>query len=562
MDNLKDPKMLAYLVGMVESSENTDRINKHTRAHNIVNGNQKRIISEDLIQKYPESYNEMTVIDLAIGRKIIRKLSRCYSAGATREIVDIEGVVNKELTELFGIIFDDISETNENINAVMAKANNLYSNHNYVELFTYIGDDGLIRVKPLPQNLFTAIPNKTKTKAEIIVFKQDVSLYYNVERFIDWDITDPNFKNSEVLGIYTVWSKDQNFTFAKLKQTMVDQKLQKEGVVFAHAVFKNEENVSGVNPIGTMPFVGVKLATEGQFYPYGNEIAEVSKDLNLIFTDIVSIAALQGYGQAVVYYDGDTPPAINKTGPTHVVAIPNRDGKSKFEFANPNPDLKGHLDIALAITRILLTTNDLTTDKVSGELAATNFASAIDRLIADSETIDNIEDQQKRYVNSEKANFKVIMKYLQYMKKSNTWPEEYPTVNKELLNDKKYKLRLTFNTIKPMTTEKEKASTIVYLDENGFILPHEKHMRFNENLSEQEARQREDEIQAYNDEKMLKQLEEVKNAHSEPNENAKPKQIDSGESGAKEEPKNTFGRGQKPFGDGDLGANKEPNKIG
>ncbi len=559
MRNLKDPSTLAQLVDMVESTENKERVDRHTRAYNIVNGNQKKISTDDLIKKYPESYAEMTVIDLAIGRKIIRKLSRCYASGAMREIVDQEGIVNDEMTAMMSKVYANISETHEDMNTVMGKANSLYSNHSYVELFSYIGEDKLIRVKPLPQNLFTAIPNKTKTSAEVIVFKQDVSLYWDYERFIDWDSVGASFEDSELLGVYTVWSAEQNFTFVKLKMVISASGIEKEGVVFRHAVLLNEGNASGVNPIGTMPFVGVKASTEGQFYPHGNEISEVSKDLCIIFTDIVSIAALQGYGQAVVYYDGDTPPQINKTGPTHVVAIPNRDGKSKFEFANPNPDLSGHLDIALAITRILLTTNDLTTDKVSGELAATNFASAIDRLIADSETIENIEDQRVKYTNSEKLLFKILLKHLLYLKTTNQWPDEYPVVSKELLDPKKYRLRLTFNTIKPLTTEKEKATTIVYLDENGFILPHEKHMRFNENLSEEEARAREVDISEYKESKMEDQITEVVDANSRANKKNQLKQIGGKEPGTEKEPKNSIPGRQEPVGKRGYRADKKKN---
>ncbi len=344
---------------------------------------------------------------------------------------------------------------------------------------------------------------------------------WHYERFIDYDNIDPVFRDGEVEGIYTVWSKTDNFTFVKLKAEKIETNINDDSasIIFTYAIVKPEANENGKNPYGVMPFASVKKATEGQFYPFGNEIAEVSKDINIIFSDIVSIAAQQGYGQGVLYYDGETPPQITKSGPTHLIAIPNKDGKSKFEFANPNPDLKGHLDIALAITRILLTTNDLTTDKVSGELAATNFASAIDRLIADSELVENIADQQKKYVITEKKIFAIMLEQLKYMKANNIWPADYPNININELDPSNFALNIEFNSIKPLITEKEKASTILYLEESGFIFPWQKHIKFNDSLTESDAREMETELSKIREDKMLKQVQEVQNASKTGQEN-------------------------------------------
>jgi hypothetical protein len=267
-----------------------------------------------------------------------------------------------------------------------------------------------------------------------------------------------------------------------------------------------------------MPFVGAKKTTEGVFYPYGREIAEMSKEVNVILSDIVSIAAQQGFGQATLYYDTEEPPAITKSGPTNLILIPNQSGNSKFEFANANPDLQGHLDIALSLIRLVLTTNDLTSDKVAGELNATNFASAIDRLIADSETIVNIEDQRKRYITIEKKQFRVVLKFLEYMYKTKTVPEDYPKFTlTDISNYNDYDMRITYNSMKPIVTEKERATTIYELEEKGFIEPWEKHVKFSDGrLSEKEAKLREESIRNARLEKEKSELQnEIDNLRRE-----------------------------------------------
>lgn len=550
MYNLKDESFLRQVVEMVESSENCQRVEKHTRAYKIVNGNQREIVEDELRRKYPESFDEMTSMALGIGEKIIRKLSRCYAAGCTREVINKKtGVVDEEMTALMSDVYSTISDTDEDMNTVMSRVNELYSNHKYVEMFTYVNDDYQIKIKPLPQQLFTALPNKTKTKSEVMAFKQDRSSYWNYERFIDWNTVDPLFKEEhELVGIYTLWSKEENFTFVKMSAMKKNKSLADDSdeVVFTFAILQPEANKDGKNPWDVYPFVGVKAATDGQFYPYGNEIAETSKDINIIFSDIISIAAAQGFGQAVLYYDGEKVPQINKSGPTHVISIPNQGGKAKFEFANANPDLEGHLGIALSIVRILLTTNDLTTDKVSGELAATNFASAIDRLIADSETIENIEDQRKKYTIAERKAFKIIQKELKYLKSIDKWPETYKDIASSKLEFKDYILRLKFNTIKPLTTEKEKATTIVYLDDNGFILPHEKHMMFSEGMTEKEAEERESKIKESKAEEskdaLENQLGKVADANSQTNEEDQSTEPSGSQRGNEKKPQAPVGK--------------------
>lgn len=569
MRNYRDENVLEWVVSLYESAENTNRIEKHFIDYEITFGNQKRYIEDALRLKYPESWDSMTTIILAIARKIIRKLSRCYAAGANREVIDKEtGAKNEELTKLFNYIYNDVDDGNRNFNMIMGKMNEYYSNHRYAELFMYVEDGtNRIRSKPLPQHLFMAVPNTTKTMAEAIVFKQKKSDFVDVKAHIDWEHLPEDLREAEVEGIYTLWTAVDNFTFVRLKKEEVDDEGHFTGeVVYRIAITSNDGNPEGKNPWG-WNFVQIKDATDGHFYPDGSEIPYMGKELNVIFSDLVSIAAQQGFGQAVIYYDGDAPPAITKTGPTHIVNVPNKTGNSKFEFANPNPDLQGHLNIALSLVRVLLTTNDLTTDKVSGELSATNFASAIDRLIADSETIENIEDQRKRYVAAETKAFKVIMSMLRYLDSTKTMPEDYPKVNRALLDETKYGLKIIFNTIKPLTTEKDKATTIVYLEENGFIFPHEKHMRFNEGMTETEAKKREAELEvvkkARQKEAMFNQLDQLKENIANDRGNKQDNQFGKASTVGQKENRKPFvpqQRGQNSFGKRDSGPDKRKNE--
>lgn len=491
--DLTDPQVLEQIVQIVESSENQNRILKHTSDYQIINGNQRQHIIDSMMRRYPESYDQMILVNLKIGEKIVRKLARVYVNGLKREVINRDtGEVNKRLTDLINYIYSDINEDGETFNDIMAKANRYYINHEYVEIFAYEDVDGRVRIKALPQHVFTAISNEEKTCAEVIVFKNTVNQLTDASAIIDYNQSPSDLNNVAVVGSYTVWSEDYNFKFLRIQGEGKDDQGNTQ-IVFQNVVVKDDNNPSGVNPYETMPFVAIKRPTEGHFYPYGSEIAEMSKECNVILSDLISIASQQGFGQAVIYYSSEVPPKITKTGPTHLIAIPNVDGNSKFEFANPNPDLQGHLELVLSIIRMMLTTNDLTTDKVSGELQATNFASAIDRLIADSEAIDNVEQQRSRYANVEQKLFDKILKIVEYQLMTQTLPRDYPPVT--LLDIRSNnRMRVTFNSIKPMTTEKDQLDSIKLKEEMGLILPWEKHLLMNESLTIDEAKRREEEI--------------------------------------------------------------------
>jgi hypothetical protein len=492
--NLKDEETLNSIVDLVESSENKDRILKHTTDYQIINGNQREHIRQTLEARYPKTWQDMTIINLKIGEKIIRKLSRVYANGVKREVINREtNQIDDKMTELINYIYSDINQEGEDFNDVLIKVNKYYNTHDYTEVFCYEDKEGYIRIKAIPQHLLTAVPNEDKTLADVIVFKNTITNFSNAKAFIDWNLLATELDNLEIVASYTVWSKDENFSFVRVKG---DKKGYDSEVVFKNVITSTDDNPLGINPYGVMPFIALKRATEGHFYPFGSEIPQMSKEANMILCDLVTIAINQGFGQAVIYYEGEAPPREIHTGCTNIISLPNNEGKSRFEFQNANADINGVLNVDQTIIRLLLSTNDLTTDKVSGELQATNFASAIDRIIADSESIENTKTQTKKFINAEQKIFKVILEILKYQVKTQSLPMDYPQVTlADLMRNTK--LKVTFNDIRPMITEKEKIDTIKAAEEAGLIMPWEKHLKFNDGMTIEEAKQREEMIHEY-----------------------------------------------------------------
>lgn len=489
--DLKDEGVLDQIVQVVESAENQDRILKHTIDYQIINGNQHEHIKKTLQTRYPKTWDKMTIVDLKIGEKVIRKLSRVYDNGVKREVMDQDtGKVDDKLTELVNYIYADINHEGEDFNDILAKSNRYYSTHDYCEIFAYEDAEGYVRIKAIPQHLLTAIANDEKTIADVIVFKNTVSNFTQVKNFIDWDLLATELRDMEIIASYTVWSKDDNFTFVRIKGSQNAEDGKDSQIVFKNVVTKNDDNPQGINPYEVMPFTAIKRSTEGHFYPFGSEIPQMSKENCILLCELVTIAINQGFGQAIIYYEGESPPQEINSGCTNVIALPNNEGKSRFEFANANADIRGVLDTALAIVRMLLSTNDLTTDKVSGELQATNFASAIDRLIADSESIEYISKVRKKFINAEQKLFKIIIEILRYQINTQTLPKDYPKITLADIS-KDLKLKVTFSDIRPMITEKEKIDTIKSADDLGLMLPYEKHLRYNEGLTIEEAKERE-----------------------------------------------------------------------
>ena len=210
------------------------------------------------------------------------------------------------------------------------------------------------------------------------------------------------------------------------------------------------------NPINKLPFVNIAQDQDGEFWADGgDDLIEGSVLINLVMTDILSIAFQQGFGQPVITGG----PEINDnviTGPNNAIVLRQKDKEDpqpKFEFAQANPPLEQHAKALEQYVALLLSTNGLAPTNVANSINAAQFPSGISLLIENSELQGSIEDKQTLMSCVEEEAFEIIRNWQNYYFEAKGLTKEFNEIGK-LADDTE--IDITWNQTKPVITEGEK----------------------------------------------------------------------------------------------------------
>jgi hypothetical protein len=198
-------------------------------------------------------------------------------------------------------------------------------------------------------------------------------------------------KNKE----YVFWGNTYHFTFRS------DGTIVKE---------KSPDDL--LNPIECMPFGSFAKDKDGKFWADGGEdLVEGSILINTILTDVYYIAKMHGTG--LFYLFGKGVPKNLKVGPNQGITLEVEEGDPtpSIGFANASPQLNDHKDLIEQYLAILLTTNDLEPNSVSGTLSVGGASSGVQELIIKSEPVGAIEDDQEIFKDEEPNVTKIASKW-------------------------------------------------------------------------------------------------------------------------------------------------------
>jgi len=161
-------------------------------------------------------------------------------------------------------------------------------------------------------------------------------------------------------------------------------------------------------------------------------------------------------------------------------------------YINANPDLTGQLDV-LKFEAIMILNEHQVKAKSTISGGVDKFTSGFDRLLADADCQDVIADNQSLYAeNLEQGVYHVIQSGEETMSR-NTFTSEDVIVK--------------YPKPKVLISDKETIANIKAQEEEGLIFPWEKHIIMNPNLSEEQARKREEEINKIKEEEFDKEVE-------------------------------------------------------
>lgn len=462
-NEILNKEVRSRIIAEIEDHENVQRKKEQFKRYEVYK-DKTNIYVEDLLLKQfdGETVEEMryAISNISIGRKIIDKLSRVYSNGLERILPKKKDQKNIEQLE-----------KHLHFNTKMKKSNRYLKLHKNilagVKPIPVIEDGETkydLKMVVIPPFLFDAIEDfNDKEKPMVIIFSSfssQQSLLHSISPAQegrtfntpginnqtrgdgqDQIIADTPFDSPEQKKEYIWWSNNYHFT-TDMKGNVIDAP---DG---------------NLNPIGMLPYVGLAEDQDGHFWSMGgSDLIDGSILINSLITNTNHIGITQGYGQA--FMTGKNLPKKVKVGPNHIVQLEQKEGEPNpaFGFANSNPPLADLMQMTRMYTALLLSTNNLSTSGIKVDIqSGQDFPSGIAAIIDKSESVEDVQDQQKIYHDSEPMIWQIIAKWLKIYNDRNLLIKKLAALifSPDIIAE----LQLRFNDIRPIITEAEKLDNL------------------------------------------------------------------------------------------------------
>lgn len=513
-DQILNHHFRKQVIHEITANENTDRKNKALRRHECYRDMTKKWVIERL---HHENLKDETIrmmeqraANISIVKKVVNKLARVYSGGVVREHEDEQ--VQDKLLQLQKLL---------NLDNTVRKANRWEELHKNAMLQVVpevstrasrntgreIMKHSVRALAPWQYDVIEDWNNPEEPRVVILsefieanTELETSSAAQHGERGIiraDFDqgndqdeiIADNPADSGEDKRRFIWWSDLYHFTTDD-KGNIIDDGEDKE------------------NPIGLLPFVKLAEDQDGEFWAQGgDDLIDGAVLINLLLTDMNSIANQQGWGQMVI--TGKNIPENIKVGPHNALVLPQQESDEpapQVFFANSNPPLDSWMQSVEQFTALLLSTNNLSPSQIAGQLGADNFPSGIAMLVENAQATDNIEDKQTKYKEKESELWHIISLWQNYLFQRDALTNTYKAIGE--LPENVSELNVKFLRQRPIITEKEKVEIMQARKKLGIDTMVDLIQRDDPSLSEEEAQKKLKQIKQEQVENLVKNQED------------------------------------------------------
>jgi hypothetical protein len=479
----------------VDNEENRKRRRASWIANQCLEGNQKEYVEARLAILYPETFGKFRVGDISIVKKVNDKQSKAYKNAPIRKCE-----TDKETDSLTDIY------KRYHFHKTLKEFDSVFNLNKYAGLWlTWQNpeerddDEGRYILHALAPYEFDIVRDQVSGEPIIFILNYpdtNITRQAGASDGQEQTIAESQSDTSARSRIYSMWSKD---TFVKVQVTRSaghgNQTEEKISINFL------EEKT---NELGRLPLIYVQKDSAID-YPIDSNLAEQSIEWNVSFSDLKTAAATQGHGQLVLSHpEGKTIKQLHM-GMHTAISLPQSkketDKPTTAEYISASPDLAGQLEVLKFDVSNILDDQGI---KAKGTIegGAEKFSSGFDRLLSEADVQDLIEDNQTTYADElEPELFDCLKAYEEAMNQTTFAKTDMIEVH--------------FEKPKVLISDKETLDNIAKREELGLMLPHEKHMIMNPNLTEEQAKEREAAIQEFK-KQQIKEMADAMGVEEEP----------------------------------------------
>jgi hypothetical protein len=492
-----DEALRKKLIAGFDKGDNARRKAEAFKGYECLKDHTDNYVVEQLLHQFdPATVQEMqyAISNISILRKVIDKLAKVYSNGVTRSIGDSKK--STEQLEEAAKIF--------RVDEAMRKTNRYF--RTFKNTFLYVrpqreeDDRESVKLEVKAPFSYDVIEHPDDCTRPLAIILSDYrpsrqSRYYlgdaanagrekNVGKVIDSEygegiVAQSYHGSGKVAGEedhedhrqFVWWTKNYHFT------TNAKGKILPE--------YSEEGNK---NPIQELPFVNFAGEQDASFWADGGkDLIDSGVNINLGLTNAKHIAVTQGFGQ--LYMTGHNLPKAVKVGPNHCVQLEHdkEAPNPTIGYLNSNPplaDLKAQIEMDVAL---MLSTNNLSAANFSTSLGSgEKFASGIAMWIDKSESIEDVAEQSKIFIEKEPQVWKLIALWWEKLKSLNVLIESQ---QKAKLPPAKQldKLQTRFEPSSPIQSEGEALDNLKKRKELGINLMVELIMKDNPGMTQEDA---------------------------------------------------------------------------
>jgi len=270
---------------------------------------------------------------------------------------------------------------------------------------------------------------------------------------------------------YAIWNATQHVNITTKKREIEGGSVE---TVIDYII--DDGNPNMVNPLGMLPFIWATTDFDIPEYPTPSALPRESVFINTLASDWLSASSLQGFGQLVLKYPKGSRVKDLFTGFNVVIELPQAGDPdapaTDADYINPNPDLAGMRDAVMEYAAAVLSDEGLE----GATLADKNkrFASGFERLLASASVTEIREENIMTYTSVEKGIYDIINKYDQ--------------VNGTRMFKDNDSFQVQFKKPKILQSEMDKLMLIEKRIDLGLDEEHEKFIKDNPNVTEDDAR--------------------------------------------------------------------------
>jgi hypothetical protein len=453
---------LRALLNRVNHPDNVKRKRDEYNSHQVYDGNLRYYVSDKLKEMYPKTWKMFQVSDYSILKKVVDKKSRAYKENPLRKLgTDEETRLYQDLVKKYSL------------NECMKGIDKLYNQHKYcLAAVFYERSPNAVNVIEEKFKFIPLAPYEFDIELSELGELEIVVLTYPDQQ-VQSDIYNENpdttlIKNDGIeTQVHVIWTYNYH---------IIVNAWRKKGESWKYKIAPNEKNPNNLNPYGVLPFVYLPMDFSDK-YPVPSALPFQTVELNAEMSTYYTSGMMQ-IGTLVVSYPSSQAIETVTQGLFTGMKMPQSENPdappTKAEYISPSPNMSGHRESIITHMSAILDEQGINSNQLVKP--DESFQSGFDRLLASADVQDIIEDNQGFYGKVEQKIFKIVQAiYKNFIKRDIFKTEE---------------INVIYKKPKVLISDTEKLANIEKMDTLGVLLPWEKFMMIDPNLSEDDAKEK------------------------------------------------------------------------